>query len=71
MEASEQTRFNALCGQRLRALKLQGKAEARVDGYARAANAIARPLRPCSNFNLNFSKTFLMGNLACGTVDLL
>ena len=41
MEASEQTRFDALCAQHLRALKLQGKAEATVDGYARAVRPAA------------------------------
>lgn len=36
MEASEQTRFDALYSQHLRALMQQGKAAATVDGYARA-----------------------------------
>jgi hypothetical protein len=36
MEASKQTRFDALYIQHLRALMLQGKAAATVDRYARA-----------------------------------
>ena len=46
MEACEQTRFDALYAQHFRALRLQGKAEATVDGYARAVRRAAAALRP-------------------------
>lgn len=41
MEASERVRFEALYGQHLRALKLQGKAPQTVDGYSRAVRRVA------------------------------
>jgi len=41
MDALEQSRFDALYAQHLRALKLQGKAAATVDGYARAVERVA------------------------------
>ncbi len=41
MEASERVRFEALYGQHLKALKLQGKAPQTVDGYARAVRRVA------------------------------
>ena len=41
MDAFEQSRFDALYAQHLRALKLQGKADATVDGYARAVRRVA------------------------------
>lgn len=47
MEASEQTRFDALYSQHLRALKLQGKAEATVDSYARAVRRAAEYFDRC------------------------
>jgi hypothetical protein len=47
MDASEQSRFNALYAQHLRALKLQGKADATVDGYARAVRRVAACFDRC------------------------
>lgn len=47
IEASEQTRFDALYRQHLRALKLQGKAEATVDGCARAVRRAAAYFDRC------------------------
>ena len=47
MEASERTRFDALYAQHLRALKLQGKAEATVNGYARAVRRAAGHFDRC------------------------
>ena len=47
MEACEQTRFDVLYAQHLRALKLQGKAEATVDGYARAVRRVAAYFDRC------------------------
>lgn len=40
MDASERSRFDELYAQHLRALKLQGKAPATVDGYTRASRRI-------------------------------
>jgi integrase/recombinase XerD len=47
MEASEQTRFDALYAQHLRALKLQGKAAATTDSYARAVRRVAAYFDRC------------------------
>lgn len=47
MEASEQTRFEALYAQHLRALKLQGKADATSDSYARAVRRAAAYFDRC------------------------
>ena len=47
MCASEQSRFDALYAQHLRALKLQGKADATVDGHARALRRVAAYLDRC------------------------
>ena len=47
MEACEQIRVDALYAQHLRALKLQGKAEATVDGYARAVRRVAAYFDRC------------------------
>ena len=47
MDALEQSRFDALYAQYLRALKLQGKAAAAVDGYARAVRRVAAYFDRC------------------------
>ena len=47
MDAFEQSRFNALYAQHLRALKLQGKADATVDGYARALRRVTAYFDRC------------------------
>ena len=47
LEACEQIRFDVLYAQHLRALKLQGKAEATVDGYARAVRRVAAYFDRC------------------------
>ena len=47
MDASEQSRFDVLYAQHLRALKLQGKADATVDGYARAVRRLAAYFDRC------------------------
>jgi hypothetical protein len=41
MDASEQSRFDVLYAQHLRALKLQGKAAATIDGYSPALRRVA------------------------------
>jgi site-specific recombinase XerD len=41
VDAFQQSRFDALYAQHLRALKLQGKAAATIDGYARAVRRVA------------------------------
>jgi len=41
MDVLEQSRFDALYAQHLRALKLQGKADATVNGHARALRRIS------------------------------
>ena len=56
MEASEQTRFDALYSQHLRALKLQGKAEATVGSYARAVRRNILTAAPIS-YRLKTSRT--------------
>lgn len=47
MDSSEQARFDALYAQHLRALKLQGKAPATVDSYARAVRRVAAHFDRC------------------------
>jgi integrase/recombinase XerD len=47
MDASEQARFDGLYAQHLRALRLQGKAPATVDGYARAVRRVAAHFDRC------------------------
>ena len=47
MDASEQTRFDGLYAQHLRALRLQGKAAATIDGYARAVRRVAAHFDRC------------------------
>jgi len=47
MDALEQARFDALYAQHLRALKLQGKAEATIDSYARAVRRVAAHFDRC------------------------
>lgn len=47
MDASEQTRFDALYAQHLRALKLQGKARATINSYARAVRRAATYFDRC------------------------
>ncbi|MBL8300851.1 MAG: site-specific integrase [Rhodanobacteraceae bacterium] len=47
MDAWEQSRFDALNALHLRALKLQGKADATVDGYARAVRRVAAYFDRC------------------------
>jgi hypothetical protein len=47
MDASEQSRFDDLYARHLRALKLQGKAPATVDGYARALRRAATYFDRC------------------------
>lgn len=47
MDSSEQARFDALYAQHLRALKLQGKAEATIDSYARAVRRVAAHFDRC------------------------
>jgi integrase/recombinase XerD len=47
MEACEQTRFESLYAQHLRALKLQGKAAATADSYARAVRRVAAYFDRC------------------------
>lgn len=47
MDASEQARFDDLYARHLRALKLQGKAPATVDGYARALRRAAAHFDRC------------------------
>ena len=47
MEASERVRFEALYGQHLRALKLQGKAPQTVDGNSRAMRRVAASFDRC------------------------
>lgn len=47
MDASEQSRFDDLYARHLRALKLQGKAPATVDGYARALRRAALHFDRC------------------------
>lgn len=47
MDASEQSRFDELYARHLRALKLQGKAPATVDGYARALRRAADHFDRC------------------------
>ncbi|MDE2150486.1 MAG: site-specific integrase [Gammaproteobacteria bacterium] len=47
MDASEQARFDALYARHLRALKLQGKAAATVDSYARAVRRVAAHFERC------------------------
>jgi len=47
MDSSEQTRFDALYAQHLRALKLQGKARATIDSYARAVRRVAAHFDRC------------------------
>ena len=47
MDALEQSRFDALYAQHLRALKPQGKAAATVDGYARAVRRVAAYFDRC------------------------
>ena len=47
MEACEQTRYEALYAQHLRALKLQGKADATADSYARAVRRAAAYFDRC------------------------
>lgn len=47
MQASEQTRFEALYAQHLTALKLQGKADKTIDSYARAVRRVARVFDRC------------------------
>jgi integrase/recombinase XerD len=47
MDPSEQLRFEGLYAQHLRALRLQGKAPATVDGYARAVRRVAAHFGRC------------------------
>ena len=47
MEACEQTRYEALYAQHLRALKLQGKADSTADSYARAMRRAAAYFDRC------------------------
>lgn len=47
MDASEQSRFEGLYAQHLRALRLQGKAPATIDGYARAVRRVAAHFDRC------------------------
>lgn len=47
MDPSEQSRFEGLYAQHLRALRLQGKAPATVDGYARAVRRVAAHFDRC------------------------
>jgi integrase/recombinase XerD len=47
MDSSEQARFDALYLQHLRALKLQGKAAATIDSYARAVRRVAAYFDRC------------------------
>lgn len=47
MDSSEQARFDALYDQHLRALKLQGKAAATIDSYARAVRRVAAHFDRC------------------------
>jgi site-specific recombinase XerD len=47
MDSSEQARFDALYAQHLRALKLQGKAAATIDSYARAVRRVAAHFDRC------------------------
>lgn len=47
MDSSEQARFDALYAQHLRALKLQGKAEATIDSYARAVRRVGAHFDRC------------------------
>lgn len=47
MDSSEQARFDALYAQHLRALKLQGKAAATIDGHARAVRRVATQFDRC------------------------
>ncbi|MDN5939352.1 MAG: site-specific integrase [Salinisphaera sp.] len=47
MQASEQTRFEALYAKHLTALKLQGKAAKTIDSYARAVRRVARAFDRC------------------------
>ena len=47
MDALEQSRFDTLYAQHLGALKPQGKADATVDGYARAARRVAAYFDRC------------------------
>jgi hypothetical protein len=47
MDTSEQARFDGLYAQHLRALRLQGKAAATVDGYARAVRRVAAHFDRC------------------------
>ncbi len=47
MDASEKSRFEDLYAQHLRALRLQGKAKATIDGYARAVRRVAAHFDRC------------------------
>ncbi|MFN9732032.1 MAG: site-specific integrase [Pseudomonadota bacterium] len=47
MDPSEQSRFEGLYAQHLRALRLQGKAPATIDGYARAVRRVAAHFDRC------------------------
>jgi site-specific recombinase XerD len=47
MDSSEKARYDALYTQHLRALKLQGKARATIDGYARALRRITARFDRC------------------------
>ena len=47
MNASEQSRFDALYAQHLTALKLQGKASKTIDGYARAVRRLGAHFERC------------------------
>jgi integrase/recombinase XerD len=47
MDSSEQARFDSLYAQHLRALKLQGKAEATIDSYARAVRRVTAHFDRC------------------------
>ena len=47
MDAFEHSRFDALYAQHLRALKLQGKAAATIDAYARAVRRVAAYFDRC------------------------
>ena len=47
MDSYEKTRFDALYAQHLRALKLQGKAAATIDSYARAVRRVSAYFDRC------------------------